>query len=111
MRVDDRVVQPLQEDEGPGHRGNAEGSRDDHRSTQVSTFATLRESSPGAAPDDEVVDRHDAKSPKGFMTACGVREILLGRRTAIRGAPPLREDVVRPQGTRKGEERTHSSPL
>jgi hypothetical protein len=31
--------------------------------------------------------------------------------TAVRGAPPLREEVVRPQRTKKGEESTHFSPL
>jgi transposase len=31
--------------------------------------------------------------------------------TAVRGAPPLREEVVRPQRTKNGKESTHSSPL
>jgi hypothetical protein len=42
------------------------------------------------------------------MTAYGAGEI---RRTAVRGAPTLREEVVRQQRTAKGKERTHSSPL
>ena len=32
-------------------------------------------------------------------------------RDAVRNAPPLREDVVRPHGDMKGEERSRSSPL
>jgi hypothetical protein len=39
------------------------------------------------------------------------RDRPLRRPDAVRGAPTLREDAVCPQGTRKGEERTHSSPL
>ena len=31
--------------------------------------------------------------------------------TAVRGAPPLREEGVRPQRTKKGKESTHSLPL
>jgi hypothetical protein len=31
--------------------------------------------------------------------------------TAVRGAPPLREEVARPQRTIKGKESTYSSPL
>src|SRR6266508_1321297 len=34
-----------------------------------------------------------------LKTACGAGEILLDRRTAVRGALPLREEVVRPQRT------------
>jgi hypothetical protein len=35
--------------------------------------------------------------------ACGAGEILLDRRTAVRGALPLREEVVRPQRTAKAK--------
>jgi hypothetical protein len=38
---------------------------------------------------------------RSFTTACGAGEILLDRRTAVRGALPLREEVVRPQRTTK----------
>jgi transposase len=31
--------------------------------------------------------------------------------TAVRGAPPLREEVVRPQRAKKWMESSHSSPL
>jgi hypothetical protein len=46
-------------------------------------------------------------------TACGAGEILLDRRTAVRGALPLCEEVVRPQRTAKGKgkEVTRSLPL
>jgi hypothetical protein len=50
---------------------------------------------------------------RSFQTACGAGEILLDRRTAVRGALPLREEVVRPQRTAKGKgkEVTRSLPL
>jgi hypothetical protein len=41
---------------------------------------------------------------RSFQTACGAGEILLDRRTAVRGALPLCEEVVRPQRTTKGKE-------
>jgi hypothetical protein len=49
---------------------------------------------------------------RSFRTACGAGEILLDRRTAVRGALPLREEVVGPQRTakRKGKEVTRSLP-
>jgi hypothetical protein len=48
-----------------------------------------------------------------LKTACGAGEIVLDRRTAVRGALPLREEVVRPQRTAKGKgkEVTRSLPL
>jgi len=38
---------------------------------------------------------------RSSKTAGGAGEILLDRRTAARGDPPLREEVVRPQRTKK----------
>jgi len=50
---------------------------------------------------------------KEFKAACGAGEILLDRRTAVRGALPLREEGVRPQrmAKGKGKEVTRSLPL
>jgi transposase len=50
---------------------------------------------------------------RSFETACAAAEILLDRRTAVRGALPLCEEVVRPQRTakEKSKEVTHSLPL
>jgi hypothetical protein len=59
---------------------------------------------------------HQLAAPKlipirSFKTACGAGEILLDRRTAVRGALQLCEEVVRPQRTTKAKEFTRSLPF
>jgi hypothetical protein len=57
--------------------------------------------------------RQASAGARALQTACGAGEIRLDRRTAVRGALPLREEVVRPERTAKGKgkEVTRSLPL
>jgi hypothetical protein len=47
-----------------------------------------------------------ADGPEGAAVDAG--EVLLDRRTAVRGDPPLREEVVRPQRTAKEKARSYA---
>jgi hypothetical protein len=60
------------------------------------------------AVEDHLLATPEPIPMRSFKTACGAGEILLDRRTAARGDPPLREEVVRPQRTAKKKARSYA---